>query len=167
VHLLVWEPHRLAAGDGHTRLNGPGCWAARSASATCNCNARTCILIPDVTAARAACAGERLRELSFPDELGLRLTASLGLATFEPPAPGVSVADLLAAADRAFYQAKRAGRDCVRIGAVQDSSLTVQIVERRSSRSSLPGRSRGRSPRPVRTRRCSITTGCTRRVFCA
>jgi diguanylate cyclase (GGDEF)-like protein len=76
-----------------------------------------CILLPDVTALQAVRAAERMRrrvrELRFP-ELGLRLTASIGLAAFEPPALGVSMADLLAAADRALYQAKEAGRDCVR-----------------------------------------------------
>ena len=78
---------------------------------------RGLLTAPDVTAAQAMSAAERMRlrfaQLCFPD-LNLRLTASFGVATFEPPAPEMALADLLAAADRALYQVKQAGRDCVR-----------------------------------------------------
>jgi len=43
----------------------------------------------------------------------LKVTASLGLATHDPKLPFASATDLVAAADRCVYAAKRAGRDCL------------------------------------------------------
>jgi diguanylate cyclase (GGDEF)-like protein len=51
------------------------------------------------------------RRLGYPAEL---VTASIGVAGFEPSASGA--ADVLVAADRALYRAKAAGRNRVAIG---------------------------------------------------
>lgn len=53
---------------------------------------------------------ERLRKAQLP---GGSVTVSAGLATYHP---GMQTADdLVAAADQALYEAKQAGRDCVRV----------------------------------------------------
>ena len=50
----------------------------------------------------------------------LKVTASIGVACYEPPtSPLKSPAHLLKAADRAVYNAKHAGRNCVRVFTLQ------------------------------------------------
>lgn len=49
----------------------------------------------------------------------LPVTASIGVATFEPTGPLREVAHLLKAADLAVYAAKHAGRNCVRVFSTQ------------------------------------------------
>jgi len=58
---------------------------------------------------RAALAARRM---DFNDDI-LRVTLSLGVAALDPER-GDGPASLLARADGALYDAKRAGRDCVR-----------------------------------------------------
>ena len=78
------------------------------------------IVLPETGAVGAASFAERIRELveaktfvQTPDGTGLRITASIGVATF--PSPGVqTVEDLLAKADQALYRAKAEGRNLVR-----------------------------------------------------
>jgi diguanylate cyclase (GGDEF)-like protein len=65
-----------------------------------------------VVAEKARARVEALgRRLGYPAEL---VTASIGVAGFEPSASGA--ADVLVAADRALYRAKAAGRNRVAIG---------------------------------------------------
>lgn len=76
------------------------------------------VVLPETPSAGALTFAERLRERIadhvFPDfvPLGLRLTASIGVATY--PSAGVeSAEDLFARADEALYRAKAEGRDRV------------------------------------------------------
>ncbi len=78
------------------------------------------IVLPETGAVGAASFAERIRELveaqpfvESQDGGGLRITASIGVATF--PSPGLqTVEDLLAKADQALYRAKAEGRNLVR-----------------------------------------------------
>jgi diguanylate cyclase (GGDEF)-like protein len=75
------------------------------------------ILMPETTLSDALTVAERIRqgveaiELPSSAEHRPRISLSIGVALF--PANGRTVADLLAAADRAVYQAKAAGRNRV------------------------------------------------------
>ena len=66
------------------------------------------ILLPDCGVARAEAIAERIRRLTPAGS-----TASVGVALWDG-VEGPSA--LIARADRALYEAKRAGRDCVRVG---------------------------------------------------
>ncbi|OYV74114.1 MAG: hypothetical protein B7Z74_02805, partial [Deltaproteobacteria bacterium 21-66-5] len=73
------------------------------------------VLLPETSSAGAMVPAERLRirfsEVPFrphPDEQPRRVTLSIGIAEFRS---GISVDDLVRAADRAMYAAKNAGRD--------------------------------------------------------
>lgn len=74
------------------------------------------LLCPETTKAEGLVIGERVRRLIAalgPDsDVPLALTASVGVAAF--PEDAASPLDLVRAADRALYQAKAAGRNCVR-----------------------------------------------------
>ncbi len=74
------------------------------------------IILPDATVTvveqRTQKLSDSLANLSRPDATDARVTASIGVALF--PGDGAASKDLLAAADRALYQAKREGR--ARIG---------------------------------------------------
>lgn len=85
------------------------------------------ILLPqtDVTGAREV--AERLRSLlkSQPVRVGNReieVTASFGVATY--PVNAMSRDTLFPAADRALYEAKKGGRNCVRLADVRQSEST-------------------------------------------
>jgi diguanylate cyclase (GGDEF)-like protein len=70
------------------------------------------IIVPEADAAGALVLAERVRravELEFSGEQP-RLTVSCGVAVF--PADGLERGNLLAAADRALYEAKSLGRNC-------------------------------------------------------
>jgi diguanylate cyclase (GGDEF)-like protein len=73
------------------------------------------IILPQTSEEGAAAVAERLRlaieQHAFPLSAQGRITISLGVACF--PADGVSSSQLLAAADRALYRAKRTGRNRV------------------------------------------------------
>jgi diguanylate cyclase (GGDEF)-like protein len=87
-----------------------------------------CILLRETDQTAAAAAAERLRvriEVRFAASNGSRaVTASLGVAAL--PDDASDAASLIAAADRALYAAKSAGRNCV----VQASSLPPRGVSR-------------------------------------
>lgn len=74
-----------------------------------------CVVNAEQAAGRAV--AERIRSrieaLEFPAHAGLSCSASIGVGVFEP---GRDLDDLLKRADRALYQAKRAGRNHVRVG---------------------------------------------------
>ena len=75
------------------------------------------IVLPEMDVNEARETAERLRALvsSVPQPVGdgssVRLTVSVGVAAF--PNHGLTAAQLRAAADRAMYQAKARGRNCV------------------------------------------------------
>jgi diguanylate cyclase (GGDEF)-like protein len=78
------------------------------------------LILPETGAGAARAVAERCRRrieatpLVAPDGRPLRVTASLGCASY--PAPGIaSAARLVAAADRALYRAKAAGRNRVAV----------------------------------------------------
>lgn len=81
-----------------------------------------CVVLPETGCSGGAIKAERLREQiggsNWDAVQGAALdavTVSVGLATF--PHVGQSVEALLAAADGALYEAKRAGKNCVRVAA--------------------------------------------------
>jgi diguanylate cyclase (GGDEF)-like protein len=74
------------------------------------------VVLSDTELAGALHLAERLREAienaqTIFDGGRIRVTASVGLAVW--PSDGKTPAELLAAADRALYAAKAAGRNCV------------------------------------------------------
>lgn len=83
------------------------------------------LLLPHTSALDAYGIAERIREhiavapldvSDLPDGRHIRVTVSMGVAALGAPwdtRMGSQITDLLAAADRALYQAKRAGRDQV------------------------------------------------------
>jgi diguanylate cyclase (GGDEF)-like protein len=84
------------------------------------------IVIPGLDHAGAAATAEQLRaavealELTSPDGRSRRVTVSLGLAAIAGPFDGAFDPDTIAsslyrAADRALYDAKQQGRNCVRV----------------------------------------------------
>jgi diguanylate cyclase (GGDEF)-like protein len=70
-------------------------------------------ILPDLGAHEALLVAERIRErvAAMPRKVGRPVTASLGVASL--PGDAANRQDLLAAADRALYAAKEAGRDRV------------------------------------------------------
>lgn len=79
------------------------------------------VVLPGTSGANARMLAEQLRTevaaLRIPHEAsttGPHVTISLGVASVVPK-QGVSPATLVAAADRALYQAKRSGRNCVEL----------------------------------------------------
>ncbi len=79
------------------------------------------VVLPATTAANARLLADQLRTdvaaLRIPHDAsttGPHVTISLGVASIVPK-QGVAPATLVAAADRALYQAKRSGRNCVEL----------------------------------------------------
>ena len=113
-----------------------------SCSATAATSSRSCCRAP--TRGRAAgrrAGGAAVRGLGGP------VTASIGVATF--PTDGATAADVLLAADRACFVAKREGRDRVATAA-EGLALAAEFRPRRRRRSTRRSRSRTRvvSTRP-------------------
>jgi diguanylate cyclase (GGDEF)-like protein len=91
------------------------------------------LLLPHTQALDAHSIAERIREHiatspldagDLPDGKHVRVTVSIGVAALGAPwdtRSGSQITDLLAAADRALYQAKRAGRD--RVCMVSDNAV--------------------------------------------
>lgn len=75
------------------------------------------VLLPGTDLAGALAWAEKARReiaaIDLPAAPGRRVTASFGVAA-EVPRPDAPAGALIAAADRALYEAKQAGRDCVR-----------------------------------------------------
>jgi diguanylate cyclase (GGDEF)-like protein len=79
-----------------------------------------CLVLPGTGRGTAAAIAESIRRAiaAKPLNLGttsLPITASIGVATFEPNGPLRVPAHLLKAADLAVYNAKHSGRNCVRV----------------------------------------------------
>ncbi|MGE0501146.1 MAG: diguanylate cyclase [Rhizobiaceae bacterium] len=113
------DSHGHAAGDRVIRAFGRllAQIAGRNAVVARIGGEEFCAILPGCTIAQARIVAETVRA-SFTgitiDGLpeGIRATASFGVVG---PADGVSLQDLLAYADEALYQAKRHGRDSVRV----------------------------------------------------
>lgn len=78
------------------------------------------MILPDTTRAAGASLAENIRRslAAAPvvnGQTSMEVTASLGVAAFEPGAVIRDPAHLLKAADMALYAAKRSGRNCVRV----------------------------------------------------
>jgi len=111
------------------------------------------VALPDAELPAARHAAERLRHriaetrIALGDGETVTVTISIGMAIGGPDSPAIEV--LLAQADRALYQAKNLGRDCVRIAAttpVPDDGAPQQPVQGRGTlrgplRSDLSSRS--------------------------
>jgi diguanylate cyclase (GGDEF)-like protein len=97
------------------------------------------LLLPHTKALDAYGIAERIREHiaatpldvgDLPDGQHVRVTVSIGVAALGAPwvtTTGSQVTDLLAAADRALYRAKRAGRDQVCV--VTDNAVVTAPTE--------------------------------------
>lgn len=90
------------------------------------------ICLPNAGMLQARVIAERLRErlaespIVISSNLELIVTASFGLATMEP---SLVIKEVMARADRALYQAKAAGRNCVRHWADLDEAARGQISQ--------------------------------------
>ena len=83
-------------------------------------------MLPSTTTSEAMAVAERLRvaveRARIDTAVGqLKATVSLGVASLNPANP--TLESLLAAADRALYDAKGAGRNCVRGGFVDPTDV--------------------------------------------
>jgi diguanylate cyclase (GGDEF)-like protein len=76
-----------------------------------------CVLLPQTEVEAARATAERIRkgiEALSPSLVGIRATASVGIATYPTDFDG-NVEDLVKRADQALYRAKREGKDRVEI----------------------------------------------------
>jgi diguanylate cyclase (GGDEF)-like protein len=79
-----------------------------------------CLVLPGTSRTTATAIAESIRRAiaTKPINCGkmqLPITASIGVATYEPGGPLRVPAHLLKAADLAVYNAKHSGRNCVRV----------------------------------------------------
>jgi diguanylate cyclase (GGDEF)-like protein len=79
-----------------------------------------CLCLPNTTKAVAAQIAETIRAAlaSRPvtqDGATIPVTASIGVAAYEPPSPLKQLPQLIKAADLALYNAKHGGRNCVKV----------------------------------------------------
>ncbi|MDB5290438.1 MAG: hypothetical protein JWL69_1679 [Phycisphaerales bacterium] len=79
-----------------------------------------CLVLPSTGRAAAAAIAENIRKAIAAKPirngaLSINITASIGVSTHEPGGPFKSAAHLIKGADLAVYNAKRSGRNCVRV----------------------------------------------------
>lgn len=83
------------------------------------------VILPETAGEQAADVAERIRSvvaaapIALPDGRALRVTVSLGIATF--PKDAENEESLVSAADLALYQAKRTGRNRICVAAVGEN----------------------------------------------
>ncbi|HEY8666401.1 MAG TPA: HDOD domain-containing protein [Tepidisphaeraceae bacterium] len=82
------------------------------------------LVLPGTTRATAAAIAESVRRAIAAkpilcDRIQLKITASIGVAVYEPGSPLKQPAHLIKAADMAVYAAKHGGRNCVRVFALK------------------------------------------------
>ena len=61
-------------------------------------------------------------------KLQIPVTASFGVACFEPGSPINQPAHLICAADLALYNAKHSGRNCVKVFALETPAATTKAA---------------------------------------
>jgi diguanylate cyclase (GGDEF)-like protein len=91
------------------------------------------LVLPNTSRPTAAATAESIRRAiaARPITCGtatLPVTASIGVASYEPGCPFREPAHLLKAADLAVYAAKRAGRNCVRVFALSRPASAPQAA---------------------------------------
>jgi diguanylate cyclase (GGDEF)-like protein len=82
-----------------------------------------CLVLPGVERTVASAIAESIRRAIgakpiMHGNVSISVTASIGVATFEPESPLATPAHLIKAADMAVYNAKNSGRNCVKIFAL-------------------------------------------------
>lgn len=87
------------------------------------------LVLPEIDAASALTVCEKLRSLvaAYPFAFGgqnVPVTTSIGLQCCDHSAGEITPGELIAAADRRLYEAKQAGRNCVRAGRLDASADT-------------------------------------------
>lgn len=122
-HLAGDDALRRVAGILSGGIRRPGDVAARFGGE------EFVVLLPNTTAAGASVIGEKLRaaiaDMRLPhraSQVADHLTVSIGSAS-RIPIPGSDFLQLIEAADRTLYEAKRTGRNRVMVGA-EDSAAT-------------------------------------------
>ena len=83
------------------------------------------IALPGTAGDGAERVAETLR--TKVEGLGIGITISLGVASCRPDL-NLSPSSLTEAADRALYQAKQDGRNCVRLVQVSDSAVSAGYI---------------------------------------
>lgn len=83
-----------------------------------------CLVLPGTPRAVAAAIAESIRRAigAKPVQAGkatITVTASIGVASYEPGGPLTAPAHLIKAADLAVYNAKHSGRNCVKVFAIK------------------------------------------------
>lgn len=118
----VNDTHGHPAGDKVLRVLGKLlATAARAQDLAARYGGEEMVLVlPGTARGTAAAIAESIRRAicakPIPIDRGaLPVSASIGVATYEPNGPLKSVAHLIKAADLAVYAAKHAGRNCVRV----------------------------------------------------
>lgn len=138
---------KLITRDFRTRLRRPADFLARYGGE------EFAIILPDTDLSGALIVAEDLRRRTMALEIAhsaspvaVVVTLSIGVAEAEPAANGWSHAELVAASDRALYQAKRLGRNRVtttKLGAGQDnaeSGRDGQLANRQTVQPARPSR---------------------------
>lgn len=98
---------------------------ARAADVVCRYGGEEmAVVLPGASLADAGRVAERFRQAveQMGEPEGQPVTVSVGVACY--PQHGPQIDELIAAADAAMYQAKRAGKNCVRMAESQPTKLT-------------------------------------------
>lgn len=92
------------------------------------------LVLPATAKATAAAIAESIRRalaakpVPLSDGRTVAVTASIGVAAYEPPSPLAGPAHLLKAADLAVYAAKKSGRNCVKVFALTKPAALAALA---------------------------------------